>query len=527
MPASPPPETPYDTTSLRAAAVDRLLQRRQEGRLTHPHLRTVAEAFSVHWRTVHRWMTNATNHNGTYTRPGRRHFTLTPAMHDAMARWHGNISAAYRELRAEGHLGNPPASQATFYRAVGRELSPGQRAALEGGEAARSRHDVHRLRPHGYRNQVWETDHVEASVWVNLEGRRSKPWITWYIDHATCVITGLAITPHYPSRDAILAAARDAILCGGHHRPFGGVPGKIRTDRGRDFLSNTVREAFGKFGTDLIVLPPYSPHLKGTVESLNAAVKHMLFKGMPGYTHTRRSRRDKRGRDLWKLEDLMDYEVFVTRVLEWVEWWNNDHTIARLHRRSPAQAWAQDLTPIKTLSAETLHTYTLEHVDRPLTITSKGVEWNGAYYVGKWMHGHGSAGEMVRLRHEPHHYHRVELYDAHTLTYRGSAVRSDEMNPQEEADYTRAKRREADHYAAKAQQARKNAKTRHAATSTPAPLQPLNRLSASQAADQLRQPRREDHDTHPEARPDLLHRPAPASTRWTKPEPAPKKPEKP
>ncbi|WP_246460630.1 integrase catalytic domain-containing protein [Streptomyces himalayensis] len=263
MPATPPPDGPYDTTSLRNAAVRRLLRLRDANRLTHHHVRVVAEAFTVHWRTVRRWMDNADAHDGTYTPQGRSHFSLTFAMHDALARWHGNVTAAYRELATDGLLGSPPcASLPTFHRAVNRELNPGQRAALRGGEKARRCHDVHRLRPHGNRNDVWETDHVEASVWVNVDGRRSKPWITWFIDHTTCVICGLAITPHTPSREAILAAARDAILCGDHHRPFGGIPQKVRVDRGRDFLSNSVDEAFKKFGTELIVLPPYSPHLR-------------------------------------------------------------------------------------------------------------------------------------------------------------------------------------------------------------------------------------------------------------------------
>ncbi|MFB7738464.1 Mu transposase C-terminal domain-containing protein [Streptomyces sp. NPDC056112] len=523
MPATPPPDGPYDTTSLRAAAVRRLLRLRDAQRLTHHHVRIVAEAFCVHWRTVRRWMDNADAHNGTYTPTGRRHFTLTPAMHDALVRWHGNVTAAYRELAGDGLLGTPSrASLATFHRAVNRELDPGQRAALSEGEAGRRQHDVHRLRPHGNRNDAWETDHVEASVWVNVEGRRSKPWITWFIDHATCVICGIAITPHRPSRDAILAAARDAILCGDHHRPFGGIPHKVRVDRGRDFLSKSVDEAFKKFGTELIVLPPYSPHLKGTVESVNAAVKHMLFKGMPGYAHTPRSSRDRRGRPLWDLQDLIEYETFIALVLDWVNWWNNDHTIARLHRRTPAQAWQADLTPIDTLDPDDLHTYTLEHIDVPLKITSKGVRWNGAYYLDEWMHGHGSAGETVRLRHEPHHYHRVELYDAQTLRYRGPAFRSDEMSDRQSQRLEEARRRQADHYAAKARRARKNASARYAATSTVAPPQRLNHLPASRAAADLRELQTRERDVTSEARPDLLHRPQPSSTRWTPPLPTPK-----
>ncbi|MFD3840261.1 recombinase [Streptomyces sp. NPDC058642] len=520
MPATPPPDSPYDLTFLRAEAVRRLLRLRDAQRLAHHDVRTVAAAFAVHWRTVCRWMDNADAHNGTYTPQGRKHFTLTQVMHDALARWHGNVTAAYRELAADGLLGTPPAaSLATFHRAVHRELSPGQRAALTGGERARRRHDVHRLRPHGHRNEVWETDHVEASVFVNVDGRRSKPWITWFIDHATCVIPGLAITPHKPSQEAILAASRDAILCGDDHRPFGGVPQKVRVDRGRDFLSDGVDAAFKKFGTELIVLPPYSPHLKGTVESLNAAVKHTLCKGLPGYSHAPPSRRDKRGHSLWQLHELIEFETFVQLVLDWVEWWNNDHTIARLHRRTPAQAWAEDLTPIDTIAPEALHTYTLLNPGSPLKITSKGVRWKNAYYVGDWMHGHATAGELVRLRHAANHFHEVHLYDAHTLHYRGPAFRSDEMSPRESQRLERARDREADLYAAKARRARRNATARYAATSTAAPPQRLNRLSASQAATELRELHTRERDVTSETRPDLLHRPKPSATGWTQPLP--------
>ncbi|MFF3403547.1 Mu transposase C-terminal domain-containing protein [Streptomyces sp. NPDC002659] len=522
MPATPPPSGPYDTTSLRDASVQRLLRLRENDRLTLSHLRTVAEAFEVHWRTVRRWMDNADAHDGTYTPMVRRHFTLTPAMHDALTRWCGNVTAAYRELTDDGLLGIPPrvVALATFHRAVHRELSPGQRAALRGGEKARRRHDVHGQRPPGFRNDVWEADHVEASLWVNVEGHPSKPWITWFIDHATAVICGVAITPHTPSREAILAAVRDAVLCGGHHRPFGGIPIRVRVDRGRDFLSTAVDTALKAFGTELIILPPYSPYLKGTVESLNAAVKHMLFKGLPGYTHAPASRRDKRGTVTWNLDELLHYEAFVTRVLQWVEWWNHEHPIARLHRRTPAQAWEADLTPIDTVDPIALHTYTLERHGKPLTITSKGVQWKGGYYVGDWMHGHGSAGEQVHLRHEPHHYHQVELYHATTGHYLGPATRANEMTPQQARQLRQAWQREADHFAAKRDKARKNARARYAATSTPAPPRHLNRLTAEEAAAQLRD--LQAGDLAAEARPDLLPRPQPSSGRWTKPLTQPK-----
>ncbi|MGY4907214.1 hypothetical protein ACWD67_34965, partial [Streptomyces sp. 900116325] len=139
----------------------------------------------------------------------------------------------------------------------------------------------------------------------------------------------------------------------------------------------------------------------------------------------------------------------------------------------------------------------------------------GAYYVGDWMHGHSNAGEQVHLRHEPHHYHQVELYDADTGRYRGPATRADEMTPQQARTLRRAWQREADHFAAKRNKARKNARARYAATSAPVPPTLLNRLTAQEAAAQLRD--LQAGDLAAEARPDLLPRPKPTSERWTAP----------
>ncbi|MFE5973709.1 Mu transposase C-terminal domain-containing protein [Streptomyces sp. NPDC056460] len=519
MTAARPDPPPKDLTTLRQKAINRLWRRQQQQQLTTTDLKAVSEVFDVTTRTVRRWIDNASRHDGIYTPKARTHFTLTTPMHDSLARWCGNAAAAYRELHRENELGNPPTSPATFHRAVQRELTPGQRTALRLGEKGRRNHDVHRQRPQGFRNEAWETDHVEASVWINIDGQRHKPSITWFIDHATCAITGAAITPHQPSTDAILAAIRDAVLTGGHHRPFGGIPKTVRIDRGRDFLSKAVDTALKALGTHITVLPPRTPHRKGTVEALNAAVKHTLFKGMPGYTEAPTSIRDKHGRNPWKLDDLVDYETFITLVLNWIDWWNNDHTIARLHRRTPAQAWTDDLTPIETLDPETLHTYTLQRSGPPLTITSKGIRFNNSYYIADWMHGHAGAGEQVHLRHQPHHYHRVELYDAHTGTYRGPAFRSDEMTDTEARNLDTSRRREANHYATKLTHARRNTRTRYAATSTPTTPQRLNRLSAPQAASEIRTHETRQPDTTTEARPDLLPRPRPTAGHWTTPLP--------
>ncbi len=89
-------------------------------------------------------------------------------------------------------------SLSALHRAVVRELSVGERAGLRGGEAARRACDVFGKRPALWRNACWEGDHNHVPVQVDVEGELACPRITWFIDCATKMITGVAVTPHAP-----------------------------------------------------------------------------------------------------------------------------------------------------------------------------------------------------------------------------------------------------------------------------------------------------------------------------------------
>lgn len=91
-------------------------------------------------------------------------------------------------------------------------------------------------RPGTHRNAVWEADHVEASVEVDVDGRLLKPWVTWFVDCSTNAIPGLAVTAGPASRESILAALRAAISLDDPYGPLGGLPQRVRVDRGKDFL---------------------------------------------------------------------------------------------------------------------------------------------------------------------------------------------------------------------------------------------------------------------------------------------------
>ncbi|MFF1459652.1 Mu transposase C-terminal domain-containing protein [Streptomyces sp. NPDC058330] len=461
----------------------RLLALRQEQKLTTGHVRLMAQSLEVTERTVWRWLAAAERDESAAAEPGARaqskdRFSVSPEVRRLLALWKGNVAAVHRELTARAARGEgaPPPSIPTLHRAIQRDLTPGERAGLAGGERAARKHDVFLARPRGWRNHVWETDHVQAPVLVDVEGRARRPWITWFTDCATNAITGVAVTPVHPSRESVLAALRSAVLREDPYGPFGGLPEKVRVDRGKDFLSRTVTAAFDLLDVTMEDLPAYTPHLKGTVEGLNRAVESMFLAALPGYTRQPRpGKRASRPKD----EVLLGFEDFTARLLDWTRWWNTEHQPAPLRGRTPLEAWQDDPTPLRDVAAADLWTFTLEDAGTR-TLTTRGIRFRKRDYVGPWMTG--QSGIQVRIRFMPHHDHRIEVYHAATGHYLGPADLADQATEEQVSAVRRAR-------AARSRRLKKDLEAsqreRYAAATHAEPPRRLGALTGAQADAEL------------------------------------------
>ncbi|MFF1837967.1 Mu transposase C-terminal domain-containing protein [Streptomyces sp. NPDC058231] len=493
--------------ALRGPAVRRLLALRVGGELTAGHVRVAAVALGVAERTVWRWLAAAAESDEAAAaapadrgRAGVR-FTITPEVRGLLALWKGNVRAVHRELTVRAAHQSPPdrgPSLTTLHRAIRRDLTPGERAGLVGGERAARKHDVFLARPRGWRNQVWETDHVQAPVLVDVEGTARRPWITWFTDCATNAITGVAVTPVYPSRESVLAALRSAVLREDPYGPFGGLPEKVRVDRGKDFLSKTVTAAFDVLDVSVEDLPAYTPHLKGTVEGLNRAVESMFLAALPGYARQPRpGKRASRPKD----EVLLTFEDFTARLLSWTLWWNTEHHPAPLRGKTPLEAWQDDPTPLRDVPAADLWTFTLEDAGTRM-LTTRGVRFRRRDFVGAWMTG--KAGIQVRVRFMPHHDHRIEVYHAVTGIYLGPADLADQATDEQISAVRTAR-------AARTRRLKKDLEAsqreRYAAATQAEAPQRLGALTTAQAGAELA--RAADTDLSDLALPDLIPLAAP------------------
>ena len=172
------------------------------------------------------------------------------------------------------------------------------------------------------------------------------------------------------SSESILAALRSAICMEEPYGPPSGLPGRVRIDRGKDFVSKTVSSVLAGFAVRVVALPAYTPHLKGTVEAVNGAADQMLFAGMPRYSDAQEL---ANGRPVDPDAPPLRFEALVTELLGWVRWWNTEHQMPALEGKTPLQAWLGDPTPLVTVPTGDLRLLTLADDGRTRKITTKGV----------------------------------------------------------------------------------------------------------------------------------------------------------
>lgn len=497
----------------REAALTRLMALDGRGELASVHVRLTASALDVSERTVWSWLSVARREGRLSARPPAR-AGVSADVRARLAVWGGNVAAVHRELVAEaakaGVADSVPSLRA-LQRAVRQDLSVGERAGLKGGEAARRRYDVYGKRPRTHRNACWEGDHKRIPVRVDVEGSAVCPWVTWFIDVATKAIVGVAVTPHQPARDAVLAALRTGISRIEPYGPFGGLPGVVRVDRGKEFLCRTVERALGAFAVPVHDLPAYKPYRKGTIEALNDAVEEMFLVSLPGYTHRARPVGAHRPD---RVEDLMSYPEFVEALLRWVRGWNSGHHPEGLaDGLTPLAAWEADPAPVEDVAEERLAFFALEDDGRVRKITTNGISWRRRAYIAPWMVGH--VGMRVRLRYLPHYDGQIEVFSTEEWgRHLGTAYLAQAATVEQRRALSSVREKKARALKADLKAAEKLRKTRYTATTTAAVPRPRRTVTSSQAEAEISRAR--GVDLAARALPDLIPpREPPAS--WARP----------
>lgn len=108
----------------------------------------------------------------------------------------------------------------------------------------------------------------------------------------------------------------------------------------------------------------------------------------------------------------------------------------------------------------------------------------------------GQVGRSVRVRHMPHHEHEIEVFDAATGQHLGAAVLADRASREQIAELRGARAERQRRVRADLRAAERARRVRYAAATTAAPPQPLDAVTAEQAATELAELGQQRLDAH-------------------------------
>lgn len=140
-----------------------------------------------------------------------------------------------------------------------------------------------------------EIDHTPLDVQVvEDEILLGRPWLSALIDRYSRCIIGFSLTFHPPSWTSTMMALQHAVMpkgealqeMGGINEAWDcqGVPDKLFTDGGKDFLSESMRATEAALNMTLVPLPRRRPQLKGKIERWFGKLEHQVIHMLPGTT---------------------------------------------------------------------------------------------------------------------------------------------------------------------------------------------------------------------------------------------------
>lgn len=204
-------------------------------------------------------------------------------------------------------------------------------------------------------NQQWEVDHTLLDIVVIDEDTgqvAGRPWMTTILDRYSRCIVGFSLSFAPPSWTSVMDALRVALArkdkivahMGGITNSWDccGKPEVLITDRGRDFMSESLLQAARIVVFDLQHMKGRKPWLKGKIERWFRTIEEEVVHTLPGTTFANTKHRefyDSEGQAVLNIYELN------WLVLKWIVDVYHHKRHSKL-RRTPAQAWKDGLRDI-------------------------------------------------------------------------------------------------------------------------------------------------------------------------------------
>jgi putative transposase len=275
-------------------------------------------------------------------------------------------------------------------------------------------------------NRQWEVDHTLLDILVIDECTMQiagRPWMTAILDRYSRCIVGFSLSFAPPSWASVMDALRVAVMkkdwiiagLGGIVRTWDcfGVPGRLITDHGRDFKSNSMEQAKVALDFELKHAPPRKPWFKGKIERWFRTLEEQIIHTIPGTVLSK-----------WEDRKFYNSEQFAVLTIHELNWivakWVIDvyhHTQHSKLGRTPARAWQEGLQEIPLIReppADLLIPMTGLVVPRSLQksgIRYMGLRWDSPEFAKARAFLPDSANVQVRI--DPTDISTAYVYDEH------------------------------------------------------------------------------------------------------------------
>lgn len=278
-------------------------------------------------------------------------------------------------------------------------------------------------------NEEWQIDASPADVM--LHGGRH----TIYMATDVYSRRSIVLVSKTPRASAVGLLIRKCIVAWG-------VPEKIHTDNGSDFVAKQTKRLFAALDIEVQLSKPYDPKDKGIVERAIKTFQHDL-PVCPGFIgHSVADRRVIENRKAFDKRlgatdgELYDVDLTFAEFQDWCDVWAADmygrDQHAGIGKRTPFDMAASYAGTVRKIE----HVAALDVLLAPIAaggglrkVTKQGVKVEGAQYLPMA----AVPGDDVLVRMDPADMGRIMLFDPETDAYMGEAINADlaGLNPAE------------------------------------------------------------------------------------------------
>lgn len=268
-------------------------------------------------------------------------------------------------------------------------------------------------------NELWQIDASPADV-LTTDGRH-----TIYVCIDIFSRRLIALVSKTPRASAVGLLIRKAILTWG-------VPERIKTDNGSDFIAHTTRRLFAALGIDHETSAPFSPEQKGHVERAIGTMQRGLMRTLEGFIgHSVADRKVIENRKAFSArlgetpEDMFQVALSAADLQAKLDAWCTDVYGTKAHDglggRTPFAAAAMaagSIRRIEDLRALDMLLAPVAGKDGLRTVTKTGLRIDGSHYIAGFL----NVGDTVMVRMDSADMGRAYVFSEDGETYLGEAV---------------------------------------------------------------------------------------------------------